>query len=480
MQTLLLILVPLLFGVPAHSAPLPTFKARLHDDLATLDWGYGEVNGEVVYQLMDGLFKADRDGRPQPNVAKSYKWDAEQTELELHLGASRWSDGKEVCAQDFVDAWTRLRDKAFASPYAHYAAPFDSFSAHGCHDLTIRFKRATPEATYLLTNLVFFPVRLDNLKTHPKAFTEGTTLLVNGPFKVASWELGSRIRLERNPKYAGKKPKLERVEFLFIAEDSTAKTMFETKELDWVKEVPQLLRTPELEKSGELKMYPSLIEYYFGLNAGKAEILKDSGVRHALSAALDRSEIQKILGKECVGIDSWLEPVFHSGHHAGPPLLDPKAVERIKVAADKGTLGLALHTYSKTSHKLLAEWAQGQWEKKLGVRIPLVVEESRVYWKDVSENPLPIFFGGVTAPYGHPRAFLQEFLQTSTANWTGWKSADYDAAVASEKFGAAEEILERDGWVIPLYRRDTVALVREKWRGFYINPLGQVYLADVY
>ena len=71
-------------------------------------------------------------------------------------------------------------------------------------------------------------------------------------------------------------------------------------------------------------------------------------------------------------------------------------------------------------------------------------------------------------------------LKTAKAIRAQEKSGEYDAAVASEKFGAAEEILERDGWVIPLYRRDTVALVREKWRGFYINPLGQVYLADVY
>jgi ABC-type oligopeptide transport system substrate-binding subunit len=476
---LLLSILTFLSPPPGRAAP-PTFRVRLHDDLGTLDWNNGEVNGEIVYQLMEGLFRADRRGHARPAVARSFRWNKAKTKLELTLGESRWSDGKPVCAGDFVDSWNRLRSKEFASPYAHYAAALDSYSARGCRHLEVRFKRPSPEALSLFANSVFFPVRLDNLAAHPAAFTEGTTLVTNGPFRVAEWRRNALLVLERNPRYAGAEPRLARVEFRFIPEDSTAKTMFDRGELDWMKEVPQLLRTPELEKSPEFRVFPSLIVYYLGLNAREAPELNDAGVRHLLSSALHRSEIPKILGKECRGTSSWLVPELLPGKRGETPAGGaPAARARLQALARKGALRLKLYTYAKTSHKLLAEWLQGQWEKRIGVRIPLVVEESKVYWSDVNENPLPIFFGGVTAPYGHPRAFLQEFLTGASANWTSWGSAEYDAAVAGGEYAKAERVLERDGYVIPLYQRDTVALVKAKWKGFWINPLGEAFLAEV-
>src|SRR5207245_1874707 len=110
-----------------------------------------------------------------------------------------------------------------------------------------------------------------------------------------------------------------------------------------------------LEKSPELRLFPSLIVYYFGLNAAHAPVLNDLGVRRLLSAALGREEIPKILGKECRGTSSWLVPELLPGRRAETAAaLDPKARERLAAAAAKGPLGLEIHTYSKTSHRLLA------------------------------------------------------------------------------------------------------------------------------
>lgn len=469
------ILLALFFSASSLAEP-PTFRVRLHEDLGTLDWNNGEVNGEIVTQLMEGLFRTDRRGNPVPAVAKKFSWNGDKTELKLTLGKSRWSDGQPVCAQNFVDSWTRLRSKEFASPFAHYAAPLDHFEATGCDELAVHFNRPTPEAPALFANLVFFPVRSDNLT----AFTGAGTLLVNGPFRLAEWKKNSLVALQRNPAYAGPAPRLSRVEFRFIPEDTTAKAMFDRKEIDWMKEVPQLLRTPALEKSAEFRQFPSLIVYYFGLNEKGSKLLEDEGVRHLLSDSLDRSELPKILGREARGTDSWLVPELLARRETQPAKKQwPDARARLLAAAASGKLDLRLYTYAKTNHKLLAEWAQGQWEKKLGVRIPLAVEESKVYWKDVGLRPLPIFFGGVTAPFAHPRAFLQEFLTGGSANWTGWSSAAYDQAVAAEDYARAEGILERDAHVIPLYQRDTVALVQKKWKGFFVNPLGQAFLAEV-
>ncbi len=477
---ILLLLVLFFPHFTAMAAPSATFRVRLLEDLGTLDWNYGEVNSEVIYQLMEGLFRAGKNGKPQPAAAKAFHWNKEKTEIIIQLRRDRvWSDGAPLCAQQFVDSWTRLRSKEFASPFAHYAAVVKSFAAKGCKELRVSFHRPAPEATALFANYVFFPLRLDNLAHSPRAFNEGSSLLVNGAFRVKEWKRNTLLVLEQNFRFGGPKPFLQRIEFRFVPDDSTAKTMFDLKEIDWMKEVPKLMRSPALENSAEFRVFPSLIVYYFGLNATHSKLLADQGIRQLLSDSLDRSEIPKVLGKECRGTSSWLVPELMPNLPVAKHVPDPKAKDRLTAAVQAGEMNLLLRVYSKPAHKLLAEWAQGQWEKKLGIRIPIEVQEGKVYWKEISVNPSPLFFGGVTAPFGHPRAFMQEFLSSGTANWTGWHSGKYDSAVESGDFADAEAILEKDGYVIPLYQRDTVALVQSGWKNFHINPLGQVFLSVV-
>jgi oligopeptide transport system substrate-binding protein len=479
--TLFLALLPLTLFAATKPEADKTFRVRLAEDLSTLDWNYGEMNPEVAYQLMEGLFRADHHGKPVGAAARFYHFNPGKTELTIQLQPDRkWSDGSPLCAQQFVDSWSRLRSKEFASPYAHYAHVLKSFEAHSCRELKVTFNRPAPEALALLSHYVFFPIRLDNLAENPKVFSQGKGLIVNGPFQVVEWKRGEHLALEPNPHYAGLKPAISRLEFLFVPDDSTAKVMFEEKRVDWMRDLPPLLRTATLERSPEFHVFPQLTVYYFGLNAGKSKLLEDPEVRAALSSALDRRELSKVLGRENRGVTAWLPPELFAGlrpAHLVPP--SPALKEKLAQSVKDGKMDLQLRIYNKSAHKLLAEWAQGQWERKLGIRIPIDVQDGKVYWKEITTNPAPIFLSGVTAPYGHPRAFLQEFLSTSTANWTGWKSEEYDHAVNSEDFREAESLLEKNGFVMPLYERDAVALVQRKWKNFFINPLGQVFLETV-
>lgn len=477
-----LLLLPLI-SFAKETKTLPEFHARLVEDLGTLDWNYGELNPEIVYQLMEGLFRAGHDGEPELAAARSYKWNDNKTELTVELKRDRrWSDGSPVCAQQFVDSWSRLRDKKFASPYAHYANVLRSFDARSCRTLRIVFDRPTPEAPALFSHYVFFPYRKDNLDKNPDAFRVGTTLMVNGPYRVSEWRTNRDITLERNPQYQGTQGRLAKIQFLFIPDESTAKTMFEQKKIDWMKDVPPLLRNAKLEKSAAFHIYPSFTTYYFGLNASKSALLSHPEVRAALSEALERKELGKVLGKEAHGVETWLTkeifPALTMPAHTKKNNL-ALAKKILQAAKKAGTMDLKLRVYEKSAHKLLAEWAQGQWEKKLGVRIPIEVQEGKVYWREIYTDPAPIFLSGVTAPYGHPRAFAQEFLSTSTANWTGWSAKEYDTAVNAEDFNKAEEILHEAGYIIPLYARGTVVLLQPQWKNFWINPLGQVFLQDV-
>ena len=476
--------LPLILALSVFSnvAAGRTFHVRLAEDLGTLDWNYGEVSPEIVYQLMEGLFRADKNGKPVPAAAASFRWNENKTEMTVKLARNRrWSDGSPLCAQQFVDSWARLKSRELASPYAHYAHVLKRFEALSCQELKISFTRPAPEAEALLAHYVFFPLRADNLEKRSRAFQEGTSLIVNGPFQVSEWKPNQSLTLTRNVRYGRKHVALEGVEFLFVPDDSTAKVMFEQGKIEWMRDVGHILRNAKLERSPEFRVFPSHTAYYWGLNAEKSELLKHSSVRRALFEAMDRTQLPKVLGKEYRGQESWLTralfPELKKPAKSSSAIREAKAI--LKKAVADNTMNLKVRVYNKSAHKLLAEWAQGQWEKNLGVRIPIEIQEAKVYWKEIATNPAPIFLSGVTAPYAHPRAFLQEFLGSSTANWTGWKSASYDSAVEEGRYQEAEDELIGAGHVIPVYTRDAVGLVKRDWRGFSVNPMGQVFLEDV-
>ncbi len=467
------------------SAQAKTFHARLVEDLGTLDWNYGEVSPEILYQVMEGLYTTDHLGRPLPALAEKFQWSDGKKKIHFQLRKNlKWSDGAPLCASHFVDSWNRLRSKEFASPYSHYANVLKSFSAPNCQSLDVEFTRPAPEALALFSHYVFFPIRLDALAAHPKMFTDGIGLPCNGAYQIESWIRNQSTTLVRNPNYGDfpDRATIDRIEFQFLPEDSTAAVLFEKKKLDWMKEVPLTMRTPELESHLEFNRFPSLTAFYFGLNAKASSLLADPVVRTALSDALDRDELKKVLGSETRPSTSWLTRELFPD--LKEPTMTPKNFDKAKELLSKAVtdnhMDLRLVVYNKQSNKNLAEWAQGQWLKKLGVTIPIEIQEAKVYWSQMSPNAPAIFLSGVTAPYNHPRAFLQEFFSDSSANWTSWKSSEYDSLVAQEKFQKAEELLQKEGYVMPLYSRDTVALVQKTWKGFWINPLGQVFLKNVH
>lgn len=481
-------LLILIFTLNLH-AEEKKFVVRLTEDPGTLDWTWGETQFEIVQQMMEGLFVADKNGIAEPAVAKEWDWNKKRTEITIKLNSGiKWSDGKGLCAQDFVRAFKRLQDKKFASPYAHYATPlFKNYRAPNCNTLKIATTRFVPEMAELLSHPVFFPLREEHLKK-VSAFKDGKNLLVNGPYKISEWKNGQSILLERNTNYVSleKMPDAnpDKIEFLFLPEETSALALYELGKIDWFRDLSPLSRQKKFKESGEFGIFPALIAYYLGLNSTKSKLLEDLNVRHGLQLALGREELPKVLGEEYLPSTTWL-PATVLERKLRPVLPEEskivsKAREVLSKAQEESRMDLKLRVYAKPAHKLMAEWAQGQWEKKLKVKIPIEVVEEKVYWNEIGTNPAPIFLGGITAPFNHPRAFLQEFLSTSTANWLSWKSETYDLAFEDEKYVRAEDVLLAAGVVIPLYTRANAALVKREWQDFFINPLGAVYLKKVH
>ncbi|MGV7648666.1 ABC transporter substrate-binding protein, partial [Mycobacterium kansasii] len=64
-----------------------------------------------------------------PGVAKSYKVSKDGKTYTFNLRKSKWSNGDQVTAKDFVYAWQRTVNPKTASQYAYMYAPVKNANA---------------------------------------------------------------------------------------------------------------------------------------------------------------------------------------------------------------------------------------------------------------------------------------------------------------------------------------------------------------
>lgn len=453
-----------------------TLRFRVSEDLESLDWGYGEVTSLVIGQLMEGLTSIDSHGKPQPALAThwSSSKDAAQYVFQLNPKA-HWSDGKQVCSAQFVDAWKRATDRSFASPYSHLFFDIEQMSAEGCDKLVIKLHRPNRYLPSLVSHWVFFPIRKDLIERFGSGWTKPENLVVTGPFVLEKWEPSRVYKMRRNPSYFGPKPRIERLEALVVSDDMTALNLFNSGHLHWMKDLPYFER-PKLMKRAEFSAYETLIGYHLGFLMTGSEALPKS-LRCALSHSLEKNEIPEFLhGKEVPAIG------------IVPPALAPqppssKAQEKPAVLDnEQRTQSLELHYYAKEIHEPLAQWLQQQWKQKLGIKVKLVRSEGKTYWTRLGQDPPALFLSGITAAYAHPYSFLSEFVSGAKANWGRFSSEAYDAAsrkaALEEKdaiYRAQHILIEEECAIIPLYFRSTGTLAARQWAGISMNPMGHVH-----
>jgi peptide/nickel transport system substrate-binding protein len=109
-----------------------------------------------------------------------------------------------------------------------------------------------------------------------------------GPFRVASYEPGARVVLTANPAYWRGPPQLKRVEFRFVASDTTMLTMLQAHEIDFYYRASEAL-APVLRGIPGTRVVLTPYDRFtdVGFNAAVPG-LDDVRVRRALAYATDR------------------------------------------------------------------------------------------------------------------------------------------------------------------------------------------------
>ena len=288
------------------------------------------VSREVIGRLMGDLIEINRSTQQtEPALAKSWKIspDGRTFTLQLRKGI-RFSDGHPFDADDVVFSFNVYMDEAVDSPQRDLLIiDGKPILVTKLDQYTLRFALPRPYAAAerLFDGLAMLPKHLLEKPYREGHFAQAWSLNVQaseiaglGPFRLKQYVPGQRVVVERNPYYwkvdqkNQRLPYLDELVFLFVGTEDAQVMRFEAGETDIISRLSSenynLLSREKSRAGSQLAdMGPSL-EYnflLFNLNdlstkkldavAGKQTWFRDLKFRQAVSAAVDRESIVRLV-----------------------------------------------------------------------------------------------------------------------------------------------------------------------------------------
>ena len=481
----------------------------------------GVPESNINRDLFEGLLISDVDGKPSPGVAE--KWENKDFKVwTFHLRKdAKWSDGTPVTAQDFVYSWQRLANPNTASPYASYLQyghivniddiiagkkPVTDLGVKALDDHTFEVTLSEPVPYFykLLVHSSVSPVPRAAVEKFGEKWTQPANIITNGAYKLKDWVVNERIVLERNTNYwDNAKTVINQVTYLPISSEVTDVNRYRSGEIDMTyNNMPiELFQKLKKEIPNEVHVDPYLCTYYYEINNQKAPF-NDVRVRTALKLALDRDIIvNKVKNQGDLPAYSFTPPYTDGAKLVEPEWFkwsqEKRNEEAKKLLAEAGYTAekpLTFDLLYNTSdlHKKLAIAVASIWKKNLGANVKLENQEWKTFLDSRHQGTFDVARAGWCADYNEPTSFLNMVLSDSSNNTVHYKSPAFDKLIAdtlkvtdeaqrSELYSKAEQQLDKDSAIVPVYYYVNARLVKP-WVGGYSgkDPMDNIHVKDLY
>lgn len=173
------------------TSPIQTLDSSLATDT------YSNI---IIGNTNAGLTRVDKDGKAQPELAKSVDVSKDGLTYTFHLrDGLKWSNGDALTAKDFVYSWQRAVDPATASEYGYLLGPVknaneinagkadkSTLGVKATDDTTfvVTLAQPTPYFEFLTANSVYFPLNQKVVEKYGKQYgTSSEKMVYSGPYK---------------------------------------------------------------------------------------------------------------------------------------------------------------------------------------------------------------------------------------------------------------------------------------------------------
>lgn len=460
----------------------------------------------LMMNVFEGLYVYNRgEGPPVPSMAMRHEVSADGKVWTIQLRPGlQWSDGKPLTAQDFLWSWRRVLQPETASRSAQLlwfiegAQAFNeganrdpaSVGVEALDDLTLRvhLKNPTPFFLELLCEMPYVPTPRHVVEKFGDAWTQPQHIVSNGPFLLVKHQDRVISELQKNPRYWDPQGVwLERITVLHSESDQTAYDWYEMGKTQWHGDVSLPVdRVPGLRASGRLDFHsdPKMCSYYYSMRVDRPP-LDDFRVRQAVNLAIDKERLALHILRGGQPVATGAVPDLFRTTQGYIPLhgegFDPEKARELLADAGhpqgRGLAPITLYFNTGEGHRIIAEFIQRNLQENLGVQVILANMEWGTLLKTLLAGDFAIGRSSWCADYPDPLTFLEVFHSESKANYSGYKSKEFDgilAQVQSEPdmqkrnllLQQAEQILNRDLPLVPLFHYTWSYLLRPFLLGY--------------
>ena len=466
-------------------------RVALKREIKTFDWHqFSSIDG-VKELITEPLITYDPShSKPilVPALVESWKPTEGGRKWTLQLRKNvKWSDGRELVAQEIVDSFERFLAPAtgafLASTFyvvknvqAFNSGKLTDFSQVGIHSssenqIKIELTRPVSYFPHLLTLFQLSPIRKDLIAKYPKGqWLKPENLVTVGPYLIENIVGGRSVRLKRNPLYYQGPRSIKNIEGWVVEGATAAVNLFTTGKLDVVFDIPSL-EIQKLKKSPQFHLVPGTSPAFLAFDA-KHGLGNDKDLRRAIAKAIDRKLLNRVfaLAHPQQGI---LSSGFGiSGLEVSPPELPSGSVLK-KLKGKKLLLTLS----TTPDIQRIGENLQFQLRESLGLEIELRPMEFAMFSQQVKGHQIPFYLYVMGPDYFDPHSPMEFFTTTSSQNISGWSSKGYDLLISRAEgeldedkrtnlYRAADRLLREDATIIPLFAHSYSYLIADRVKGF--------------
>ncbi len=469
----------------------------------------GVPESNIILNLLEGLVTNDNQGHVVAGVAESWQNKQDKIWTFTLRNNAKWSNGEPVTARDFVYSWQRLVDAKTASPYASYlqyahvenidailngkAAP-DTLGVKALDDrhFQVTLSEPVPYFISLLTHSALKPVNRSTVEKWGERWTQPGHYVGNGAYLLSDWVINEKIVLTRNPQYwDNAKTLIETATFLPVSSETSDVNRFRSGEIDMTNSAlpPDLFPILKKNLGSQVHVSPLLCTFYYELN-NKRPPFNDPRVRTAVKLTLDRDIIaNKIMGQGQIPAGGFTPPFIEGADLTQPEWMKWTQAQRNEQAkkllaeagySAKNPLSFALLYNTSDLNKKQAIAAASMWKTNLGASVTLDNQEWKTMLDTRHQGEFDVARATWCADYNEPSTFLNAMLSNSSSNTAFYHSAKFDALMAetlkatdpglrAARYQQAEQQLDRDSAIVPVYYRVSARLVKPWVGGFTGN-----------
>lgn len=370
---------------------------------------------------------------------------------------------------------------------------------------TIQFRLGAKDPVFL-ANLALFNMGIaspESIKKYGKDIFKNP--VGTGPFSFGSWTQNERILLRSNPNYWGPVPKIKKLIFKPVADNSVRLLELEKGSIQGMDSIsPDNLERVEKNPNLKVLSQDGLNVSYVAFNTQKPP-LDNVKVRMAINHAVNKQELLNAFyfkGKVAKVAKNPMPPTQWGYDESTKPITYDleKAKQLIKESGADLSRTLELYAPPPRSYmaqpQKVAESIQADL-KEIGIKTKIVTYELGTYFNKISSGDHDMCIMGWIGDNGDPDNFLYVFFSSnntvkgSASNYAFYKNAEMDKLLNDAKlelnkekrvemYHKAQEIYQKDVPWMTLFHTKQLAAFRSNVMGYKLHPVGAKIFKGVY